>query len=81
MSNYRIISDYYQNDIVSSEWIVSGDQDATMSQYQGSQVHPHPHNPAPGHSWNNQSVITFDKLKLTNNKHRADTNQVEEINI
>ena len=40
-------------------------------------VHQHPSSPSPGHVWNAQTMITFDKVKLTNNRTPSwDENQV-----
>ncbi|UYV63303.1 hypothetical protein LAZ67_2003694 [Cordylochernes scorpioides] len=47
----------------SSQWMVAGSGDPPSL----NSTFPHPDSPAPGHHWMSQ-VVSFDRLKLTNNK-------------
>ena len=47
----------------SSKWVVAGNADAPMP----GRVYIHPDSPAMGEEWAKQ-VVTFDKVKLTNNE-------------
>lgn len=49
--------------INSSSWVVAGKADPISPP----RIHVHPDSPAPGATWMKQ-VISFDKLKLTNNQ-------------
>lgn len=47
----------------SSSWVVAGKADPISPP----RIHVHPDSPAPGAAWMKQ-VVSFDKLKLTNNQ-------------
>lgn len=49
--------------IISSSWVVAGKADPISPP----RIHVHPDSPAPGSTWMKQ-VVSFDKLKLTNNQ-------------
>lgn len=49
--------------IFSSSWVVAGKADPISPP----RIHVHPDSPAPGANWMKQ-IISFDKLKLTNNQ-------------
>lgn len=47
----------------SSSWVIAGKADPISPP----RIHVHPDSPAPGSTWMKQ-IISFDKLKLTNNQ-------------
>ena len=58
------INEFDVNDaIISSSWVVAGKADPISPP----RIHVHPDSPAPGTTWMKQ-VVSFDKLKLTNNQ-------------
>lgn len=48
----------------SSQWMVAGSGDPPLSH----NLYVHPDSPATGQLWMAQGVVSFDKLKLTNNR-------------
>ncbi|GFY67617.1 t-box transcription factor TBX1-A, partial [Trichonephila inaurata madagascariensis] len=70
MSDYIVMMDFvpvddkrYRYAFHSSSWVVAGKADPNMPP----RMHLHPDSPAKGAQWMKQ-VISFDKLKLTNNQ-------------
>lgn len=68
--NYMMMMDFvavdghrYRYSFHSSSWVVAGKADPVSPP----RIHVHPDSPAPGSAWVKQ-VISFDKLKLTNNQ-------------
>lgn len=59
--NFRIYSMY--SILYSSSWVVAGKADPISPP----RIHLHPDSPAPGTTWMKQ-IVSFDKLKLTNNQ-------------
>lgn len=64
-TNQSVMVEYSSNQSIlhSSSWIVAGKADPISPP----RIHVHPDSPAPGSSWMKQ-VVSFDKLKLTNNQ-------------
>ncbi|XP_071446203.1 T-box transcription factor TBX18-like [Hetaerina americana] len=56
----------------SSQWMVAGPGDPPSS----ARLFVHPDSPAPGQLWMAQGVVSFDKLKLTNNRRPLVRGQV-----
>ncbi|XP_050407980.1 T-box transcription factor TBX1 isoform X1 [Patella vulgata] len=68
-SDYMVMMDFvasddkrYRYSFHSSSWVVAGKADTQMP----GRIHMHPDSPAKGSQWMKQ-IISFDKLKLTNN--------------
>lgn len=69
MADYMVMMDFvpcddkrYRYSFHSSSWVVAGKADPHMP----GRIHVHPDSPAKGSQWMKQ-VVSFDKLKLTNN--------------
>lgn len=69
MSDYMLMMDFvpcddkrYRYSFHSSSWVVAGKADPHMP----GRIHVHPDSPAKGAQWMKQ-IVSFDKLKLTNN--------------
>jgi len=69
MSDYMLMMDFvpcddkrYRYSFHSSSWVVAGKADPHMP----GRIHVHPDSPAKGTQWMKQ-IVSFDKLKLTNN--------------
>lgn len=60
---YRCLFSFYRYVYHSSKWMVAGNADSPVPP----RVYIHPDSPASGETWMRQ-VISFDKLKLTNNE-------------
>ena len=58
-----------------SEWVVCGGGDALDQA--ASLTHLHPSSPALGSFWNNQQILSFDRIKLTNNRTPVCKHQVQ----
>uniref|UniRef100_T1JHN9 T-box domain-containing protein n=1 Tax=Strigamia maritima TaxID=126957 RepID=T1JHN9_STRMM len=56
----------------SSQWMVAGSGDPPPSH----NIYVHQESPAPGRSWMGQGAVTFDRLKLTNNRRPLIRGQV-----
>jgi hypothetical protein len=56
----------------SSQWTVAGAGDPPLPR----SMYVHPDSPATGQLWMAQGVVTFDKLKLTNNRRPIVRGQV-----
>ncbi|KAG1650402.1 T-box transcription factor TBX18 [Nymphon striatum] len=59
----------------SSQWVIAGQGDPPLTEYN---CYVHPDSPATGEFWLKQKegLISFDKLKLTNNKHPGIRGQI-----
>ena len=69
MADYMLMMDFvpiddkrYRYSFHSSSWVVAGKADPQMP----GRIHVHPDSPAKGAQWMKQ-IVSFDKLKLTNN--------------
>lgn len=69
MAEYMLMMDFipvddkrYRYSFHSSSWVVAGKADPNMP----GRIHVHPDSPAKGAQWMKQ-IVSFDKLKLTNN--------------
>ena len=76
-----IITGVIINLFISSEWVVcsgggGGEGGGESHQETGGERHHHQHSPSPGAFWNSQQTISFDRIKLTNNKSSVCPHQV-----
>ena len=67
------------NFILSSEWVVCGGGEGDCPDQTAAATHLHPNSPAPGAFWNNQLPLTFDRIKLTNNRSAVCHHQVHGV--